>query len=233
MRILLIDDSVDVGKLVAQALSPYSVEQVLSLAEASAKLADRSYDLLLIDVNLPDGDGFTYCDKLVREGRFEQVPKVFLSGQSSVSDKVFGLNCGADDYITKPFSIAELRARIDSRLRSRKKTSVEIFNIFNFEFNNEFQKCSYAYDTHQVDLQLTPTEYRIFLTLARGEGKSLSRAELVQSVWKAHGLNIEERGVDTHIAHLRKKLLPFGNWLVSVYGKGYAFQSPKIENSAA
>lgn len=233
MKILLIDDSDDIGRLVVQALNPYQVDQAFTLAEASAKLAITSYSLLLIDVGLPDGDGFNFCDELVRSGRFDQVAKVFLSGHALVSEKVFGLNCGADDYITKPFSIPELRARVDSRLRQNKNTIAKTLRIHNFEFDSDFQRCSFV-DAHgKVDLMLTPTEYRIFLALAKVEGTSLSRSELVRAVWTAHGLNIESRGVDTHVAHLRKKLLPHGAWLVSVYGKGYAFQNPNSISSAA
>lgn len=226
MRILLIDDSVDMGHLVGHALAPYEIHQACSLADASEMLAKDQYNLLLIDVDMPDGSGFSFCDDLVRTGHFENVPKVFLTAHSQISDKVFGLNCGADDYITKPFSTPEFRARIDTRLRNRKQISKQTLRLQNFEFDSDFQKCWFLNGNQKVDLGLTPTEYRIFLILAKIEGRPMSRSEMVRSVWSAHGLNIEARGIDTHVAHLRKKLLPHGNWIVSVYGKGYAFQKP-------
>jgi DNA-binding response OmpR family regulator len=233
MKILLIDDSVDMGHLVTLALSPYKVDQALTLAMASEKLAAEVYDLMLIDVSLPDGDGFKFCDELVRGGRFDETPKVFLTAHGQVSEKVFGLNCGADDYITKPFAIAELRARVDSRLRRRKAVANTLNRIHCFEFDSDFQKCFLIDAENKTDLGLTPTEYRILLVLARLEGKPLSRGEIVRAVWTAHGMNIEERGVDTHVAHLRKKLLSRGPWLISVYGKGYAFQAPSASQSQA
>jgi DNA-binding response OmpR family regulator len=233
MRILLIDDSLEMGQLVSTALSPYHVDHALTLSMAVEKLAVETYDLMLIDVALPDGDGFKFCDELVRGGRFDDVQKVFLTGHGQVSDKVFGLNCGADDYITKPFVIAELKARVDSRLRHKKALANQSHRIHCFEFDSDFQKCFFVDGTNKVNLELTPTEYRIFLVLARGEGKSFSRGEIVRAVWTAHGMNIEERGVDAHVAHLRKKLQACGPWLVSVYGKGYAFQVPSSHVQAS
>ncbi len=196
-------------------------------------LAAEPYNLLLIDVSLPDGDGFLFCDELVRGGQFDQMPKVFFTGHVETSDKVFGLNCGADDYITKPFAIAELKARVDSRLRGKKNLQTHFHRIHCFEFDSDFQRCLYVKPENKIDLHLTPTEYRIFLVLARHEGQPLTRGEIVRAVWAAHGLNIEERGVDTHVAHVRKKLHSCGPWLVSVYGKGYAFQMPKAPHSQA
>src|SRR5690348_10215403 len=120
MKILLIDDSKDTGYLVGRSLSPYQVDQAFSLSEASTLLAEENYQLIVIDVTLPDGDGFKFCDQLAKSGEFDHIPKVFLTAHALTSDKVFGLNCGADDYITKPFELVELKARVDSRLRQQK-----------------------------------------------------------------------------------------------------------------
>ena len=224
MRILIVDDSEDTGILVAKCLSPYEVVQALSV-QAALDLLDKSqFNLLLIDVTLPDGDGFSFCDRLARDPRFDQIPKFFLSGRAETSDKVFGLNCGADDYITKPFELSELKARVDSRLRLQKAMSPSVTRLHDLEFESDFQRCFCVIGETKLDLNLTPTEYQILLALAKAEPKPLSRREIVRAVWSANGLNIEMRGVDSHIAHLRKKLAVCDADIISVYGKGYALK---------
>lgn len=224
MKILLIDDSQDTGALVQVCLAPYELDQAYSIKEAGEMLAANDYSLLIIDVVLPDGNGFSFCEKLARTGQLENVPKIFLTGHTSTSDKVFGLNCGADDYVTKPFALAELRARVDSRLRGLKPAAqTAAVDTSGFVFESDFQRCTFE----GTDLALTPTEFRLLLLLAKAAGKPLSRQEIVRSIWTQNGLNIEKRGIDSHIAHLRKKLPEGSAEIVSVYGKGYALAARK------
>lgn len=225
MRILLIEDSEDMGLLVRAALRPYDVVQAVSIQHAFQLLENEQFQLLLIDVGLPDGDGFSFCESLSRDPRFERIPKIILSGQNETSQKVFGLNSGADDYITKPFEVAELKARVDTRLRVQKTGESSVVRFDNLEFESDFQRCSYVHEGQRTDLQLTPTEYRILLAMARAEGRPLTRQEIVRGVWQANGLNIEARGIDSHIAHLRRKLETCEVTIVSVYGKGYALKT--------
>lgn len=224
MKVLLIDDSVETGILVTQALRPYQVDQALTLADANSLISGGNYNLIIIDVGLPDGNGFHFCAQLTKSGMYDHVPKIFLSGHALTSDKIFGLNCGADDYVTKPFVLAELKARVDSRLRQQKTEPAGPQRLDEFEFDSEFQRCFYIQGSQKVDLNLTPTEFRLFHLLVKSQGKALSRPEIVRALWKTSGLNIESRGIDSHITHLRKKMSAYGNWVVSVYGKGYSFQ---------
>lgn len=226
-RILLIDDCEEVGYLVHVSLKPLLVDQVFNLAQARESLAQSTYDLLLIDAGLPDGDGFKFCQELTEHPQGRSIPKILLTARRSTSDKVFGLNCGADDYVTKPFDPPELKARIDAKLRHLESQLESLSKRGRFQFDVEFQRCVVQDDTGPRDLQLTPTEFRILFTLFRHEGSPLSRHDLVQHIWRAHGLNIEERGIDTHIRHLRKKLGSFSTVIVSVYGKGYAAKLEK------
>src|ERR1700733_13748577 len=110
MKILLVDDSLDTGLMVRRSLSPYEVDQAGSITEATTFLVTREYSLIVIDVGLPDGDGFSFCDQLVKTGHYDHIPKMFLTAHALTSEKVFGLHCGADDYVTKPFELAELKA---------------------------------------------------------------------------------------------------------------------------
>jgi DNA-binding response OmpR family regulator len=227
-RILLIDDSDESGSLVKVSLKPYEVSQAYSVAQANQALNDGDYDLILIDVMLPDGDGFKMCNELYSRPKLKMVPKILLTAKTETSDKVFGLNCGADDYITKPFAASELKARVDVKLRSNINREQQNLTVACFEFENEFNRCNILEASGKADLQLTPTEFRIFLTLVRNNGIPLTRHELITHIWKSHGLNIEERGIDTHVAHLRKKLGDLSSVVVSVYGKGYAFKLPEV-----
>jgi DNA-binding response OmpR family regulator len=225
MKILLIDDCADIVFLVEMSLMPHDVHHVGSVAEARAALEQETFDLLLIDGALPDGDGFRVCRELSQKSPFASVPKIILTARSEIEDKVLGFNCGADDYVTKPFAAQELKARVEARLKNRGADAGALTRWSCFEFESDFQRCWVVNESGRTDLQVTPTEYRILLALARRRGSPLTRDELVSEVWKSNGLHIEKRGVDSHIAHLRKKMGAQGPLLQSVYGKGYALVS--------
>lgn len=227
MRILLVDDSIEMGNLVHLSLTPYEIQQVFSMAEAKTALERMHFDLFLIDIMLPDGDGFEFCRHLSADQALKDIPKVLLTAKDAMPDKVFGFACGADDYITKPVVGIELRARVDARL-ARQPANQKVQRIHCFEFDSDFQHCFLCYDNIKTDLELTPTEFRILLTLARNEGNCISRQELVNAVWQKFGINVNLRGVDTHIGNLRKKLGTLSYWVVSVYGKGYTFSAEKM-----
>jgi DNA-binding response OmpR family regulator len=221
IKILLIDDSVDLGFLVKVSLKPYSIHHVLSLNEARALLKNEIFDLILIDVELPDGSGFKLCSEIAESAHLSGIPKILITAKGSTSDKVFGLGCGADDYVTKPFDPPELKARVDARLRNQSRSrSISQFSCF--EFDNDFSSCHLVTASGKTNLQLTPIEYRIFLALMRNGDAPITREELIRTVWRLQGTNIEARGIDTHIAHLRKKLGSHEDIIVSVYGTGYA-----------
>jgi DNA-binding response OmpR family regulator len=166
------------------------------------------------------------CQSLSVDERLKNVPRILLTAKDQVSEKVYGFNCGADDYITKPFNSVELKARVDRHLRRSGATDVIVTSSC-FQFNLEFQKCYVMTDDQKRDLGLTPTEFRLFLNLVKKEGTVLSRQALERAAWEANGAVIETRGIDTHIAHLRKKLGPLKTSIVSIYGQGYSFQGSK------
>ena len=121
MKVLLIDDCLDTGNLVKQGLFPIEVTHSLSIAEAHTVLKSTKFDLILIDVTLPDGDGFTFCRELSKNPLLASTPLILLTAKDELADKVFGFNCGASDYITKPFHIPELQARVNAHLRITKR----------------------------------------------------------------------------------------------------------------
>lgn len=235
--ILLIDDSEDTGLLVRHAMAPHDVDHAQTLAEAEALLAQtKQYDLLLIDVSLPDGNGFDFCQKLESNTQFLNTPKFLLTASDQMSEKVYGFGCGADDYITKPFNEMELKARVDRHLKRRNLLGGGGLNSFVngcFEFDLEFQKCYLRDDERVQDLELTPTEFRLFLLLAKNEDRVMSRLELERTLWRDLGATIEVKGIDTHIAHLRRKLGPLKDVIVSVYGQGYSYKPASARSRTA
>ncbi|HEY8271529.1 MAG TPA: response regulator transcription factor [Pseudobdellovibrionaceae bacterium] len=224
-KILLIDDYQDIGELVTRGLRPYPVTHVYTIGEAEQALKSSSFEVFIIDVNLPDGNGFDFCVSLGQNPLYQNVPKIILSGQGEVTDKVYGLNCGADDYVTKPFDVVELRARVERFLRRLQSPMKNYLNVAGFSFDTEFLKCYVIDGRSKKDLELTPTEFRIFLTLAKSEGRLVTRRALEKAAWEPQGVNIKIRGIDTHIAHLRKKLGAEMHMIVSVYGQGYSFNT--------
>lgn len=225
VKILLIDDSPEIGTLVALGLRPYQVHHELSASAGRHALANSHFDLALVDVSLPDGNGFALCSEISSNPLHTQLPLILLTSKDTTSDKVYGLNCGASDYVTKPFEMVELKARVDSQLRRQRSLSPENLKTSYFEIDNNFQRCFTFEDGKRRDIGLTPTEFRILMTLFKNRGTALSRDEIVNAVWTSQGMTIETKGLDTHIAHLRKKLGPLvGPKIASVYGKGYVFK---------
>ena len=231
--VLLIEDSLDICELVKDGLPHYQLSVAPSLVAAEALIKQAQFDLLLLDVNLPDGDGFEFCLRLSRHLQYQDVPKILLTGKNQASEKVYGFNCGAADYITKPFNVLELRARVDRYLgRGQQKVDGDV-SFPPFVFNPGFQKCWLQTPGGREDLNLTPTEFRLFLTLVKSAGQPLSRELLERAAWESRGTVIQIRGIDTHIAHLRKKLGPLGKMIESIYGHGYVFQDRAATAKAA
>ncbi|MGE0764735.1 MAG: response regulator transcription factor [Bdellovibrionales bacterium] len=225
-NILLIDDNDEVGVLVGEGMKgEHQVEQVYTLSQAENALSLKTYDLLLIDALLPDGNGMDLCGKLVESQKYLDTPKILLTALDQVADKEYAFAHGADDYLTKPFQGRELRARVDRYLRRSKSPEKKVFLKAGFEFDLDFQVCYSVQGEERQNLNLTPTEFRLLLLLCRSENKVLTRPELEKLIWQAYGTNIESRGIDTHVAHLRKKIGSAKNCIVSVYGRGYSFRA--------
>ncbi|PWU18751.1 MAG: hypothetical protein C5B49_06690 [Bdellovibrio sp.] len=230
MKILLIDDCRDMGELVKRGLEPHEVNQALSLHDARLEINAGTFDVALIDVNLPDGSGLDFCIEIAKNPLYGHMVKLMLTGDIHPSTVVSALSCGAEDFIRKPFLMEELKARVDLRLKGHKLSQTTSVAFNQFEFDYKFQSCFRVSTTGKTDLALTPTEFRIFLTLIRQANNPVSRRELLSSIWKSHGVHIESKSIDSHIAHLRRKVGEEGKNIVTVYGSGYAYvTSPQID----
>lgn len=220
-KILLVEDDVTLGRGIALALQGPSVQITLcrTLAEAGTEAADSSYDLLILDVNLPDGSGLQLLEQ-VRAA--SQVPVILLTANDLETDVVTGLESGADDYITKPFSLAILRARVNARLR--RNAALQSFSIeldgFRFDFDRmEFRKGGQC-------IELSKTEQKLLRILVENRGQILSRDTLVDRIWTDGAEYVDSNALSVTVKRLRDKLEDTPSsprYLKTVYGIGYTW----------
>lgn len=222
-KILIIEDQKDmVEGLVFNLEAQGYGTSVASDGEEGLSAAERDNpDLVILDIMLPKKDGFQVCRDL-RERGFDK-PILMLTALSEESDKVLGLNIGADDYLTKPFGILELSTRIKALLRRQKKEPVELDKL-------RFGDCVLDFTNFQAEkggepLELTPREYAIMELFAKNKRKVVSRDKFLNEIW-GYDKFPTTRTVDIHIARLRQKLEPdpiSPRFILTVHGLGYKF----------
>lgn len=200
-------------------LEGYQVEVVRDGETASRRARESSYDLILLDVMLPRKDGFEVCRELRRAGL--RTPILVLTAKTQEAEKVLGLELGADDYVTKPYSPRELRARIKAILR---RVSVDLPESYRFgDVEVDFARCEVRRAAQVVET--TPLEFKLLATFVRRRGRVLTRQQLLDDAWGTDTF-VTERVVDNQITNLRKKIEPSPaepRYLVSVRGLGYRF----------
>jgi DNA-binding response OmpR family regulator len=225
-RILLVDDELSVQKLLAYPLRKegYDVIPALDGREALERLRDDNFDLVVLDVMLPRMDGFDVC-RAIRSR--STVPIIMLTAKTEETDKVLGLELGADDYITKPFSVREFRSRVKAVLRRAALAQPEAqFEepIEAGELTIDFEKRSVVVRGESV--RLTYVEFEILAALARAPGRVFSRTMLLERVWGDAAYR-DPRTIDVHIRHLREKLEQESKTpelILTVRGVGYRFR---------
>jgi DNA-binding response OmpR family regulator len=190
------------------------VEAVPDGEAASVRGREPGWDLILLDVTLPKKDGFDVCRDLRKAG--VRTPIVILTARAHEAEKVLGLDLGGDDYITKPFSARELRARIRARLRSEPAKAQDIVRCADLEIDTARVEVRKAGKKSEV----TPQEFKLLLTFAQNRGRVLSRERLIDLAW-GRDISVTDRAVDTHVVNLRRKLGP--ELIASVRGMGYRF----------
>jgi DNA-binding response OmpR family regulator len=220
-RLLIVEDepAIALGLRHDLQFEGYAVE-VVGDGGAASDLARRStFDLILLDVMLPGKDGFTVCRELRRAG--VETPIILLTARAQDADKVLGLELGADDYVTKPFSPMELNARIKAVLRRVTGRRALIYRFGDVEV--DFARYVVRRSGMQVDL--TPLEFKLLRALVDARGRMLTREQLIDQAW-GQGVSISDRVVDNHILNLRRKLEvepAAPRHLLSVRGLGYRF----------
>jgi DNA-binding response OmpR family regulator len=222
-RILIAEDEPSIAIAIEDdlTLDGYEVEVVGDGDAASRRARDAGFDLVVLDVMLPLKTGFDVCREVRRAG--VTVPILMLTARAQESDKVMGLDLGADDYLTKPFSPHELRARIRALLR-RAAARPEPKQVFAFaDFEVDFTRGELRRSGQP--LEISALEFKLLGAFIRNRGRLLSRDQLLDEVW-GNGLSVTERVVDNQVLSLRKKLETdpgAPRFLVSVRGMGYRF----------
>ena len=221
-RILVVDDEPDIIELVEFNLKQagYAVSTATDGAEALKKARTQTPDLIILDVMVPEMDGFEICKTLRLDPVTAQLPIIMLTAKAAEIDRVLGLELGADDYLTKPFSPRELLLRV-KKILARSQTE-------------EKPKEQLRYGDLLIDLprhiaswrnkpiELTATEFKLLTVLAQRGGRVQSRDQLLRDVWEYDSL-IDTRTVDTHMRRLREKVGPAAKHLDTVRGVGYRF----------
>lgn len=218
-KILIIEDDRKLSDGIKLALrKDYVCSQAFSLKSARENFRVQQFDLLLLDVNFPDGDGMDYLVEVRREST---VPVILLTANSMEMDIVTGLELGANDYVTKPFSLMVLRARVDVQMRG-KEESGKIFRDGDFCF--DFDKMEYLYQSRQLDL--SKTEQRLLRCLVENKGRSVTRANLIDAAWPGESEYVDEHALTVAMNRLRKKLggaSSQADYIKTVYGIGYTW----------
>jgi len=225
-RILVVDDEEDLLELVSYNLTKegYAVTCVASGEEALHAARKEPPELIVLDLMLPSVDGLEVCRRLKANSKTRDIPIVMLTAKSEEGDMVVGLECGADDYIAKPFSPRVLGARIKALLR-RKDAERQA----SLEQTIDVHELSIHPGRHEVTLagravDLTYTEFALLQFLAKRPGWAYTRTQIVDAV-KGEDYPVTERSVDVQVAGLRKKLGTFGSYIETVRGVGYRFRA--------
>ena len=221
-KILLVDDEPDALDLIQYNLKAagYDVVTADDGEEALKKARTTQPALVILDVMLPEVDGLEVCKALRREPATATVPIIMLTAKAAEIDRVLGLELGADDYVTKPFSPRELVLRVKSLLRRRTPAEPETEKL-------EFPDLQIDIPQHAVlvggkPVELTATEFKLLTVLAERRGRVQSRETLLRDVWEYDSL-IDTRTVDTHMRRLRDKMGDAARYLDTVRGVGYRF----------
>lgn len=225
-QILLVEDNFELqGNIIRILSESCSVSVAGTIKEAKSALEKAQFQLILLDVELPDGDGFKLCSYIQHDGWNKNTPIIFLSGRGEIDDKLLAFSVGADDYILKPFDIRELRARVLSRVSKSKVKN---------ETSREFRKgdLRFCLDSQRVFVmdeqnnesraEITAIEFKLLLYFANHTDHVLSRNQVMNAIW-GESVFISDRTVDSHISKLRKKISKSRCQIASVLGQGYRF----------
>jgi DNA-binding response OmpR family regulator len=219
MKILIVEDQNELRELVKNFLEDYGyvVDEAEDGEEGYSKINMNSYDCLILDLNLPKLDGMEIAKKVRKEGK--SVPIIMLTARSEIYDKIEGFDNGADDYITKPFDMKELLARVEAVLRRTQKGQTLVLKFGDYEVlpkENLLKK-------EGEEIQLTNKEMGILEYLLHKRGEIVSAEELLEHVWDSE-VDMFSDTVKTHIKTLRKKLDPKKKYIQTVRGKGYVYK---------
>lgn len=220
-NVLIVEDFAEFSTALKKVLvSKYNVEICATLREARAHVdSSKPVDLVLLDLDLPDGSGLEFCSYLSQNELTQDIPILILSGKADPHVKVASLNLGADDFLDKPVRMDELMARIHARLRrSARRTTAQVAG--GFQIDENLHKVYLMEAGSRIDLQFSPVEFRIFTRMLQHPGVLYTRDQLISMV-SGTGHNVSDRSIDSHVYAIRKKLGPRREQLKTMRGIGY------------
>lgn len=226
MKVLIVEDEKELSNSIAIYLAneQFVCEQVFTYSQAQEKIELFDYACIILDISLPDGSGIHLLKQLKEEGKIDGV--LIISAKNSIDDKVYGLKAGADDYLTKPFHLSELAARVAAIIRRK---SFDGRNVISFDLLEiDINEKTVAVKGEKTDL--TKKEYELLLYFVSNRGKVISKSAIAVHLW---GDDMDMAGnydfIYTHIKNLRKKLVQTGapDYIQSIYGLGYKFTLPR------
>jgi len=229
-NIFVVEDEPDILELISINLekSGYSVRKFMTASDLFSSLKNSAPDLILLDIMLPDNDGIEVCKILNNSLDYSTIPVILVTAKSDEVDVVLGLEIGADDYITKPFSVRELVARVKAVLRRGKKDAASGKEIV---FGNllKINPGKFEVYVREKKIALTTTEFQILQMLAHKPGWVFAREKILSILWNDEK-DVFDRTVDVHIKNLRDKLGEAAELIVNVRGVGYKLDPEVIAN---
>lgn len=225
--LLITEDNAEMRILLEGALSEFQLKFATTLKDSRELLSANDYDLLILDLNLPDGDGFQLLTEMGQDSRLKTMPVIVLTGKNETATKVLAFSIGAEDFVCKPFDPLELNARVSAKLKKaeRQASASENLKVGDLQIDISKQKVLIRNGASEIPVDLTSLELRLLLTISRTPQRIFSRDFLLKEVWGS-GLTVTDRTVDTHIGHLRKKLSASQSRIDTVVGSGYRFLPP-------
>ena len=227
-KILVVDDEPDVTELVAYNLKAkgFHVETLNDATASIAKARNYHPDLIILDIMMPHLSGIQVCRIFRNDNKLARIPIIFLTAKAEPQDRIEGLESGADDYLSKPFSPKELTLRVESILR---RVSAPILPT---AAKLQIGEISLDSDTHRVTvsgqlIDLTATEFKLLHLMMERQGRVQTREHLLLNVWN-YSTEIETRTVDTHVRRLREKLGGEAGWVETIRGVGYRIADKKL-----
>tara|TARA_B100002019_G_scaffold249997_1_gene229643 strand:+ start:416 stop:1111 length:696 start_codon:yes stop_codon:yes gene_type:complete len=223
-HILVVEDEPDINKTVSYNLANEGFQPIsaLNLEEADIKLSTNNVSLIILDLMLPDGSGLDFCKTLKSSNIYKNIPVIIVTAKGDEVDKVVGFELGADDYVTKPFSVRELMLRIKAILKRNTQEGTSNSNSFFSYEGLSINEDSHEVFVENVEINLTALEFKLLKHLVDRRGRVQTRDQLLEEVW-GYSSHVTTRTVDTHVKRLREKLKDMGKHIQTIRGVGYRF----------
>lgn len=222
-KILITEDTTEIQIIIRNT---FSIDHELTFSntiqESKKLLQEKKFDLIILDIGLPDGDGLRFCSEIKTIKKNNNTPVFILSGKTSIEEKILGFQLGIEDFITKPFNPIELKIRVEARLRkiAEKTPHQDEISIGNLKINLSSQRVGIFLLNQFRPVELSSKEFGILTFLARHPDQVKSREEIISAIW-GYGFSISDRTIDSHISRIRKKIKNSNVIIEAITHSGY------------